>query len=204
MQLNVMNIYLTMKYKPERWCEQPENSSGYPAWTSPADTPEPAPERQMQVNNTFLCVYVHMLCVSYQHKVDVEVKNLVAHIHTEVVAEMVSQVGESTSWALEVSARHLHPLKTEQIGSNCVCKWEHNYCVCVAVPPQILCYPWLPTWSAAPLQSSQTGWRNVKLQLCALGKHLLGIQMSLYITAVIASRSMCPVSFLSQQAAFLF
>lgn len=36
-----------------------------------------------------------------------------AHVHTEVVAEMVSQVGESPCRALEVCARHLHPLDTE-------------------------------------------------------------------------------------------
>lgn len=160
MQLNVMNIYLTIKYKPERWCGQPENSSGYPAWTSPADTPEPAPGRQMQVNNTCLCVYVHVLCVSYQHKVDVEVKNLVAHIHTEVVAEMVSQVGESPSWALEVSARHLHPLKTEQIGSDCVCKWKQLLCMCCRTSSDTLLSMAPNMECSAPTKISQTGWSS--------------------------------------------
>ena len=38
-----------------------------------------------------VCVCV---CVSYQHQVDVEVKDLVTHVHAEVVIEMVPQVGE--------------------------------------------------------------------------------------------------------------
>lgn len=53
-----------------------------------------------------------MRLVSYQHQVDVEVQNLVAHVHAEVVAEMVPQVGEGSGRALEVSARHFHSLKT--------------------------------------------------------------------------------------------
>lgn len=40
-----------------------------------------------------LCVFGW---VTYQHEVDVEVEYLVAHVHAEVVAEMVSQVGESS------------------------------------------------------------------------------------------------------------
>lgn len=34
------------------------------------------------------------MCVTYQHEVDVEVQDLVAHVHAEVVAEVVSKVGE--------------------------------------------------------------------------------------------------------------
>lgn len=34
---------------------------------------------------------------SYQHEVDVEIKDLVTHVHTEVVAEVISQVGERSS-----------------------------------------------------------------------------------------------------------
>ena len=47
-----------------------------------------------------LCVCVCVCayeCVTYQHEVNVKVKDLVAHVHTEVVAEMVSQVGEGSS-----------------------------------------------------------------------------------------------------------
>ncbi len=44
------------------------------------------------------------MCVSYQHEIDVEVQDLVAHVHAEVVAEMVPQVGESPRRALEVRA----------------------------------------------------------------------------------------------------
>lgn len=40
-----------------------------------------------------------------------------AHVHAEVVAEMVSQVGESSGRALEVCARHLHALQREKTDS---------------------------------------------------------------------------------------
>jgi hypothetical protein len=42
------------------------------------------------------------VCDSYQHEVDVEVKDLVTHVHAEVVAEVVPQVGEGPRGALEV------------------------------------------------------------------------------------------------------
>lgn len=58
--------------------------------------------------------------VTYQHEVDVEVQYLVAHVHAEVVAEMVSQVGESSGRALEVCARHLHALQREKTDSGTV------------------------------------------------------------------------------------
>lgn len=47
---------------------------------------------------------------SYQHEVDVEIEDLVTHVHTEVVAEVISQVGERSSRALEVCARYFHSL----------------------------------------------------------------------------------------------
>lgn len=60
---------------------------------------------------SFFFFFLHVsgrLCVfgwaPYQHEVDVEVEYLVAHVHAEVVAEMVSQVGESSGRALEVCA----------------------------------------------------------------------------------------------------
>lgn len=49
-------------------------------------------------------------CSVYQHEIDVEVEDLVAHIHTEVVAEVIPEVGEGPSRTLEVCAGHLHPL----------------------------------------------------------------------------------------------
>lgn len=82
--------------------------------------------------NMFLRMFVYVcicMCVTYQHKVDVEVKDLVAHVHTEVVAKMVSQVGESPSWALEVCAGHFHPLDGEQRVSETVCMY--STCVCL-------------------------------------------------------------------------
>lgn len=36
------------------------------------------------------------VCLTYQHKVDIEAENLMAHVHTKVVAEVVSQVGEGS------------------------------------------------------------------------------------------------------------
>lgn len=45
-----------------------------------------------------VCMFLYVCictCVTYQHKVDVEVKDLVAHVDAEVVAEMVSKVGKS-------------------------------------------------------------------------------------------------------------
>lgn len=51
---------------------------------------------------------------THQHEVDVEAEYLVAHVHAEVVAEMVPQVGEGARRALEVRARHLHTLDTQQ------------------------------------------------------------------------------------------
>ncbi len=47
---------------------------------------------------------------SYQHEVDVEIEDLVTHVHTEVVAEVISQVGERSSWTLEVCARYFQSL----------------------------------------------------------------------------------------------
>lgn len=63
------------------------------------------------------------MCVTYQHEVDVEVKDLVAHVDAEVVAEMVSQVGKRPRRALEVCARHLHPLDAELKVSGIVCAY---------------------------------------------------------------------------------
>lgn len=135
-----------VRSQPEHLCEQPGNSSCCPTWTSPEDIPEPGPARGTKVKDTHLfCVCVCILiyacacrCVIYQHKVDVEVQNLVAHIHTEVVAEMVSQVGEGSCWALEMSAGHLHPLKMKQKESVGLCeqtKWPELLCahVCVSL-----------------------------------------------------------------------
>lgn len=81
-----------------------------------------------------VCVCVHIyISVIYQHEVDVEVEDLVAHVHTEVVAEMVSQVGESPSRALEVGTRHLHPLDTKQRVSGTVWTRSCLFWVCVCV-----------------------------------------------------------------------
>lgn len=49
---------------------------------------------------------------SYQHEVDVEIKDLVTHVHAEVVAEVISQVGECTSRTLEMCARYFHALNS--------------------------------------------------------------------------------------------
>lgn len=57
------------------------------------------------------------MCVTHQHKVDVEVEYLVAHVHAEVVAEMVPQVGEGPRRALEVRTGHLHALDGQRHGS---------------------------------------------------------------------------------------
>lgn len=48
--------------------------------------------------------------VAYQHEIDVEVEDLVAHVNAKVVAEVIAEVGEGPSRALEMSAGHLHPL----------------------------------------------------------------------------------------------
>ena len=68
-------------------------------------------------------IFLTCTCATHQHEVDVEVEDLVAHVHAEVVAEMVSQVGEGTCRALEVRARHFHPLETEQCVSGSA--WKH-------------------------------------------------------------------------------
>lgn len=78
----------------------------------------------------FLCIY---MCVTYQHEVDVEIKDLVAHVDAEVVAEMVPQVGESPRRALEVCARHLHPLDAEPRVSGIVCAHMFTIVLCVCV-----------------------------------------------------------------------
>lgn len=54
------------------------------------------------------------ICGTHQHEVDVEAEYLVAHVHAEVVTEMVPQVGEGPRRALEVGTRHLHTLDTQQ------------------------------------------------------------------------------------------
>lgn len=51
---------------------------------------------------------------THQHEVDVEAEYLVAHVHAEVVAEMIPQVGEGPRRALEVSTGHLHTLDRQQ------------------------------------------------------------------------------------------
>lgn len=51
---------------------------------------------------------------THQHQVDVEAEYLVAHVHAEVVAVMISQVGEGPRRALEVRAGHLHTLEKQQ------------------------------------------------------------------------------------------
>lgn len=73
------------------------------------------------------------MCVTYQHEVDVEIKDLVAHVDAEVVAEMVPQVGESPRRALEVCARHLHPLDAEPRVSGIVCAYMFTIVLCVCV-----------------------------------------------------------------------
>lgn len=73
------------------------------------------------------------MCVTYQHEVDVEIKDLVAHVDAEVVAEMVPQVGESPRRALEVCARHLHPLDAEPRVSGIVCVYMFTIVLCVCV-----------------------------------------------------------------------
>lgn len=83
---------------------------------------------------TCACVYVCVFaCVTYQHEVDVEIKDLVAHVDAEVVAEMVPQVGESPRRALEVCARHLHPLDAEPRVSGIVCAHMFTIVLCVCV-----------------------------------------------------------------------
>lgn len=83
---------------------------------------------------TCACVYVCVFaCVTYQHEVDVEIKDLVAHVDAEVVAEMVPQVGESPRRALEVCARHLHPLDAEPRVSGIVCAHMFTIVLCVSL-----------------------------------------------------------------------
>lgn len=36
------------------------------------------------------------MCV-YQHEIDVEIKDLVTHVHAVIMAEVISQVGEGSS-----------------------------------------------------------------------------------------------------------
>lgn len=83
--------------------------------------------RRKSVNMGWCPFFFHVsgcLCVfgwvTYQHEVDVEVEYLVTHVHAEVVAEMVSQVGECSGRALEVCARHLHALQREKTDSGTV------------------------------------------------------------------------------------
>lgn len=53
-------------------------------------------------------------CGTHQHEVDVEAEYLVAHVHAEVVAEMIPQVGEGPRRALEVSTGYLHTLDRQR------------------------------------------------------------------------------------------
>lgn len=50
------------------------------------------------------------------------------HVDAEVVAEVISQVGERSGRALEVCARHFHALVGESTGSV-----RYGQCVCVCV-----------------------------------------------------------------------
>lgn len=55
--------------------------------------------------------------LSYQHEVDVEVEDLVAHVHAVGVGEVIPQVGEGPGSALEVGARNLHALGRQENAS---------------------------------------------------------------------------------------
>lgn len=100
-------------------------------------------------------------CETHQHQVDVEAEYLVAHVHAEVVAVMISQVGEGPRRALEVGAGHLHTLDKQQRvregrrgGDACEGMWttpsagerslsisyEDEKCVCVRVCQHLLRY----------------------------------------------------------------
>lgn len=47
---------------------------------------------------------------TYQHEVDIEIQDLVTHVHTVGVREVIPQVGESPRRALEMGAGNLHAL----------------------------------------------------------------------------------------------